>query len=353
MSSGQQTDVSNIHSAEGRVTWLVWLRLVLGAVGIFCAYVGVFAGLASAVSKYGFQWHPLILETVNYYRSNVYPLYDHVFQVAASFLDVNWHLPAFLRDPITILGLAFAAANFESLVRDRQLLLVNVFRASWRAAFTRTRADDERWDREYRRNGVDLPPSTAPESIGAGIFSSLARNRLVHMSADQHILGPILPFVFSLGWTVVVVYAVWRPIILFGPAYFGWLPQWLKIWSNVAEFAIGQLFVVGLFLFWTHKGERFRKRLPLVVRRTIPSLFIIAGIATFPGIPFLLLLIFTLVVSGTLGYMTVFVLASPLIAWRSSMMTLTLFVALMLANWMLLNEGAWHPQLEMLASRFL
>lgn len=122
-------NLRDITSTQGPVvTWLVWLRLAAGGIGIFAGFIGVFAALASATNKYGFHWTTSIIEIVRAYRQNIYPLYDDIFGILSNLCHVRLVFPAALRDPLTVVQLAFLSACSESMIRDKQNLFMNAVR---------------------------------------------------------------------------------------------------------------------------------------------------------------------------------------------------------------------------------
>ncbi len=249
------------------------------------------------------------------YQSNVYPFYDNGIQLITTRLHIDWRLPPSLRDTVTILALAFIAARSESLIRDKRSLFLNVVRGL-RAALSK-----------------NFFPVEEEQEGDAGIFAPLASKPWLLFAVALLAVSINAVLIIRVGpdfWNAQQVRFVFTLIQA--------TPLWLILWTITATVLCHYIDVV-----WMWKAVfKFRFEHQIIKAQSIVELVILT-IVIAPGISIYYVLLIGVIGAGLVvllgSFLLIFVLASPVIAWRSVTISVLCFLTMMATNWMILKLG--------------
>ena len=284
MSGGGQAVTSTEVEATERVGTSTWLKLLGAGVGVFAVFVSLI-NLASVAGNHGFEWHHLIRSAIENYRETFYPFYEAYLKPVFDLVRIE--LTPTIKDVLTLLSATFLAANAESIIRDRRLLLMNILRNieplgrhALRLMFLRKEPRNDR----------------KPRSI---LFKSW--------------VGYPIAISFGLGYVgalLALIFVDFQPLIGFRLSS---LPSWYW-WS----LGLGFSTVEGIFIAFVMRG------------REQPGWLIVV---TFPlMLPVLPQAAFMAACAVALSVIAIIVL-TPIAAWRTVSITLVLFVLLFGANY--------------------
>jgi hypothetical protein len=209
-------------------TWVHWHTPVISGLSVCLGFFGL-VNLASIAASHGFHWHSAITEVINGYRNTLFPIYDLVLGPVAILLRI--HLTQTVKDLVTCILLALAAANTESVFRDRRPLAVSVFRSVRKMLEglpSETTLEEPLRPADF---GVVVKPEGGPRlSTNESNFLSRKIPRLDDVLAGVFFLGFFSAFGLLTFW--VIKYQGISTVSSYATAHWpNWLIQSLKAWS--------------------------------------------------------------------------------------------------------------------------
>jgi hypothetical protein len=300
----------------------MWLRFFAAGGGVFLVFVGVL-DFASVFHHYGFEWRPDIQALVDSYQHNFYPYYKEL--LGPLFRRLNLEPTPLVLDSITILAMAFLAANAEFLIRDGTLLIADVVTSFVNAI------------------GVVLYGVQAPDTNLTRFVAQFTRNNYL-----AHLVIVVV--------TALVTAAAFVPVFNYissDQSYTGPIPAAqaerdaeyllaLLAAGGAASVVLGILLVLGARTRWyadstsrvsamlrTDLGKKVSSAVSSRLRHRDGAL----GWWQWFADPLVGGALMTAAAFASLATMIALALLSPFVAWRTVSITLALFGGLLIANW--------------------
>jgi len=285
-----------------RVSIWVWLRIISGSAAVLC---GSFGGALIALSiaiKNGFQIHPSIVELIEAYREAVYPRYEQLLLIGSYWFHINLHLSPQMIDIASLFVLAITAANVESFARDGDSIITNVVSSFFSTLYF----DDMPW----------LFPS------------ALRRKRIETYGASVNVNGASLNIMALVG-----VIAMTTLLTTYKWGFLAWAIFELSrgeqirpiIGYIILAFAVACAAFVIRTVFLEDCEDQHHPELLRALRALLMP-FALVGEVLLTGI-----LLATYAASAIVTIL-LFILFSPLIAWRASLATTVIIVGVIVAD---------------------
>ena len=245
------------------------------------AFFGVGSVLAAAnlVAHHGFRWNGYLFELVGWYRGLFIPFFENVLRpvLAPLFRLLSLRLTPAWYDGVTLFLIGLGAANAESVARHGRPAIVQLYMHAFAGGL-----DDGR-----------------PRSfLGIGI------------NADDKI--------DELTWTVLPAFGLSVILTLFAAGLFFGKVMHLSLWASVALAAVSAIALL-LVTGWLSQDVLPR----LIVRASGIGKVVLRTVEAIVSIPLM---------SGFVVVALLTLLASPLLAWRTSLICCGLFAALATLN---------------------
>jgi hypothetical protein len=279
----------------------LWRRLAFKGAQLTVATLGTIGGMSVYAAHASFRAHDFFIAVVNGYRSRAYPRYDLV----CSIFFPHVHLSSEWKDMISIFILTSTATWIESRDRDKLNPVTGAYRVI-RGAFG---------DR-------DLPLFDRRNDPASKLYAPL--QRFLSISFDPATLAA---FAISLG---LIALAVWHFRVFFIS-----VPLWAYATVAVATtFAVvaGPSETLGSALNWL--GSYRRSRALRILRIALVAALVVSAIPLFALWCLLLVVYLATMAALFMTYLAVYVVASPIVAWRTTSASVFLFVLVLFLNWL-------------------
>lgn len=302
----------------------VWVA-VSGSVGII--------PLASIVERHGWRWRPLSEAFIETYKASFYQLYDAIVKFALPHANVAI-TPEF-KDVLSLFLICFFAANGESKIRDGKPLVPNLWGSLWRYIS----------DREKFKDKNMFSDALKGSAYWLTVLSFISC--LILLPAEIYYLRKeILANWHYLPCELVGFQCGYRDIASVVGAVYHFLPVWLRNWI-----AGGALLGVLFFFIGSRLSGGFKNSfnffgtvaiVPAVIALAIATLglLLLFLVFFFFGVIAVLILVvmfaIPILIANVLYVVTTFLfllLYSPVLAWRTLIGSIVLFLALLAADY--------------------